>query len=125
MSLRGMPVYIASSFSQGREAAIHARTVLETKGYKSTAGWIDSHLKEDIGPKDRAKEARKDLNDIEKAWVFVLLNHGPLTPGRMIEFGYALATGLEMIIVGPLTSIFHHLPNVQHYESVEDIDARV
>lgn len=117
-----MIIYIAAPFVAGRESARAAREVLIAKGHEVNSRWIDSHLQENIGPKDRAKEAMIDLQDVDYADALVLLNYPdfPVTPGRFIEFGYALASGCECYVVGEPTTIFHHLPDVVVINSIEE-----
>jgi hypothetical protein len=65
-----------------------------------------------------------DLQDIEAADTLVLFSEDPLigTPrgGRHFETGYAFGRGKRVVIVGGEENIFHYLPSVIHYKSLQD-----
>lgn len=44
--------------------------------------------------------------------------------GRHVEFGMAIAFGLRVIVIGPRMNIFHHLPQVDVFESWEEFAAK-
>jgi nucleoside 2-deoxyribosyltransferase len=117
-----MTVYIAAPFMRRAEARA-ARSVLAEHGIESTARWIDTHLEEGI-PDDVARnEALEDLLDVHRAEGFVLLHDGDLAKegqGKHIEFGFALAKGKLVWLVGEPTSIFHYHPNVTCVPTIED-----
>lgn len=60
--------------------------------------------------------ARVDLADVKRADVLVAMNppgwERAGTGGRHVEFGYALAHGKHMVLVGERSNIFHHLSDV-------------
>ncbi len=115
-------MYVAAPFGE-RLAGIHARRVLEEKGFDVTARWLDTHLQEDgLTPEQQHLEAMEDLLDIHRSEGFVLLNSYPCSYGRNIELGFALARGKRIWLVGERTSIFHYHHNVTVVKRVEDIE---
>lgn len=61
-----------------------------------------------------ALEAVKcDLADIEAADVFVQFTTGEKARGgRHVELGYAIASKLPIIVIGPIEHVFHYHPSV-------------
>ena len=47
------------------------------------------------------------------------LGHGYTTAGHKVEFGYALAKGKKVAIVGPRENIFCWMKNVRQHGDVE------
>ena len=115
-----MKVYIAAPFNR-REEAREARNILMTKGYKSVSRWIDTHLTEKISEKQKRAEALEDFRDIQSAGLMILLNGKSTAGGMHVEMGYALSEGIPIFLVGKPSSVFHHLPQVTCFKSVEDI----
>lgn len=72
----------------------------------------------------REQIATLDLADVDACDVLVAFTkpHGTLTTGggRHVEFGYALARGKRMVIIGYRENVFHHHPNVQVFPSLDD-----
>lgn len=70
----------------------------------------------------RESIALLDLDDVAKADTVILFTHerGSLQPGggRFVEFGYGLALGKRMIVIGPHENVFMHYPKVTVYESL-------
>lgn len=106
-----MNIYIAGS----SKAQLRLREVRDSLPPElvSTSGWLDidyEALQYPV-PDDRAKvEAANDMSDLADADVIVLdtideTTHG----GREVELGYAMALGLEVLIVGPKRNIFHQM----------------
>ena len=64
-----------------------------------------------------------DLEDIDAADMMVFFSEDPLvgTPrgGRHVEFGYALAKGKRIVVIGGPENIFHYLPQIVHYPTVQ------
>lgn len=115
-----MKYYLAAPFVE-RALALTVREFLATKGYTCTSRWLDTHLGESIDDAAKGREAREDLQDIQRAQLFILLNSFPCSNGRAIETGYALAEGMRVWVVGPPSSIFHYLPAVTHFTTIKEI----
>jgi nucleoside 2-deoxyribosyltransferase len=78
---------------------------------------------------ERIRFAVEDLEDIDKCDVVISLMEEPRNDsrgGRHVEFGYALARGKQLVIIGEKETVFHELPQVKHYpnfdEYLQDID---
>lgn len=70
-----------------------------------------------------ANFAMKDLDDLDRADVCILFNPEgyPQSPGRNIEFGYALAKGKALWIVGRPKGVFQYLPHIKYFKNIEDL----
>jgi nucleoside 2-deoxyribosyltransferase len=124
-------IYLASRYSN-HPYLREVRELLEkTYDCKVTSRWIDGHL--DMGdakknsftpeylnanPQECAVYAEHDLQDITDADIVISFTGEGGKGGRHIEFGYAFATGKELIIIGPRENVFHTLPSVIQFESL-------
>lgn len=121
-----MKIYLAARFSQHPEMQ-GVRDVLEALGHEVTSRWIDLHnglqphsaMPDQLNgdPQGCAIFGLRDIADMNAADTiisFTLVGGGK--GGRHVEFGYALAAGHRMILVGPREHIFHTHPSVEHYE---------
>ena len=122
-----MNIYLAARFSQHPEMQ-GVRDVLEALGHKVTSRWIDLHaglqphsiMGEQLNEDPTAYEfiGLHDLEDIDAADTLISFTVvGGGKGGRHVEFGYGLASGKRMILVGPREHAFHCLPQVEHYDS--------
>lgn len=119
--------YLAAPFNL-RELAKDARKLLTSSAkVQCTSRWIDSHLEgESHSTHVLRQEALADLEDIRRAEWVILLNSGPSTTGAMhTEVGYALGLHKVVIVVGPKTMVFHHLPLLTVVAKIEDVLAFV
>lgn len=112
-----MKVYIAAPYPLRDKAATMMR-VLELKGIEVTSRWLKA-------PDTMCDEhARKDLDDVAAADLLLAFNPDGWgekgTGGRHVEFGYALALGKPILLVGERTNIFHHLSNVTQIDELQD-----
>lgn len=121
-----MKVYLASRFSRGAELRGY-KAELEAQGITVTSRWFmgghewegtdDDALPVEAG----ARFAQDDLEDIDAADVIVCFTEeprsGPSRGGRHVKYGYALAKGMTIIIVGPLENVFYCLnrEHIYHY----------
>lgn len=92
-----------------------------------TSRWLDVEHNNDAELPVLRKDALDDLLDIHRADTLVALEEEyPLSGGRLVEFGFALARGKRIVVVGQrgkpnYPSIFHLHPNVEHYLTIEEI----
>jgi nucleoside 2-deoxyribosyltransferase len=102
-------VYVAAPYPE-RAAASFVGRALEQAGFVVTASWLHGDRPPD------ATGAALDLADIARADVLVALNPAAWadrgTGGRHVEFGYALALGKRLVLLGARTHVFHELPAV-------------
>lgn len=118
-------VYLASR-SEDRPQMRTLRTALAAHGIVCTSRWLDV---EDIST-GTPDQALMDLDDIRAADLFVVYKpretHGRTTGGHHVEFGYALALGKPIVLMGEPENVFHVHPAVQVVDpglSVGDLSA--
>ena len=122
-------VYIAARFSR-RPEAFEIANILIGLGFEMSCRWVMRHedhimpegLSEQAKDSERERFAREDIEDMDAAdWCISLMEppRGNSRGGRHVEFGYLLAKGVAMTIIGPRETVFHHLPNVRQYDTVE------
>ena len=108
-----MKVYLASRYSD-RLTMIAWRETLRRLGAEVTSRWINGghEIERDAqGDEDRRRFAEEDMEDVRAADVVIV--HSPREffrtgrGGRHVEFGYALALGKRIILVGERENVFH------------------
>jgi hypothetical protein len=125
-----MKIYIAARYSRRDEMRVVAQK-LEEMGHIVTSTWLrennplDCHMGDDTQEFYR-RHANVDLIDIEEAGAMLFFAEDPKVGvprgGRHVEFGYALALGLSIFVIGPHENIFHYAsPRIKHIETVEEI----
>lgn len=117
-----MKLYLAAMWSLRDEMQALAKKC-EALGHEVTARWLW------VTHEDEARAAQMDLTDIERAEVLVLFSVGPRGTmfsggGRCIEYGYALALGKRMALIGPRENVFHYLPSVRQFDTWADFEER-
>ena len=134
-----MEVYIAARFSRIQEAQFLAAFLEEQCGHNVISRWMkpgsdhrmsDGTLSEQAENSERERFATEDLEDLYQAeWLISLMEkpRGNGRGGRHVEFGYALGMNvktvrvfdrIKMTIIGPRETVFHHLPEVQHFNTI-------
>jgi nucleoside 2-deoxyribosyltransferase len=124
-----MNFYLAAGFSRKDEIAQKSIALKEVGiGVTSTWPWEDAAPKStlaEVGDKYLLKHGSKDIKEIEAADGVILFTQDPLKPfvrgGRMHEFGYAHGKGKRLIVCGPRENIFHYLPNVEVFETFDEL----
>lgn len=103
-------VYIAGRFSRQAELLGYADDLEEEYGIGCTSRWLTGEHgfpddDDGFSQSDLIRFAAEDLADIRAADVFMLFTEHPdigyTSAGRMVEYGYALAHGKLIVIVGP------------------------
>lgn len=128
-------IYIAARFSRRPEANALANK-LKALGYVITSRWVlpDSDhvlptgLSEQAADSERQRFAEEDINDVLHANWLISLQEEPRSNGRggrHVEFGYALGIGIRVSAIGPRETVFHHLVEVEHFDTVESFLASV
>lgn len=120
-------IYIAGSYKRRLEFREYAKRLTEL-GYVITSRWIwydYEHDVEDTGTK--MVHAYLDLRDIVGSDIFLMFTGESTSGGTNVEFGYALAIlhsskekGFRVIGIGDRLNIFHHLPEIEFFSSVEE-----
>lgn len=92
---------------------------LRDKGHHISSTWHD------VEDPEEEETALRDFSQIEDAEEFILVNPAEWkhngTGGRHVEFGYALARGKDMIVLGSRTNIFHQIEKVRVIDQLEDV----
>lgn len=118
-----MKVYTASRYSR-RDEMREVAAILRCAGATITSRWLDETNPLDSKMGDDTEEFYKktsamDLADVDAADMVLFFSEDPLigTPrgGRHVEFGYALAKGKWICVIGPKENVFHYHPRVFHY----------
>lgn len=129
-----MKIYIAGRYSRRDEFRGVAKQ-LEEMGHEVTSRWLSEdiplqHSMYDLAPEYAERSANYDLADIDAATVLLFFAEDVLTPrgGRHVEFGYALAKGKFIYVIGPRENIFHYdpmvinIPNVKYLAPVQVVE---
>jgi hypothetical protein len=114
-----MKPYIASRFKNKdlvKEVAKHLFDV----GVATTQRWPNEA--EGCTP---VEAATRDIEDMDESNCLMLLTEGcESVPGGMhFEMGYTYAQGKPVYVVGPKVHVFCHLPDVKHFETVDELIA--
>ena len=96
---------------------------LTAHGHQVGARWLTGHDSANPSPSLQAQWAAEDLQDIDAAEAVVVFQLPCDNPeqsiGRHVEFGYALAKGKPVSLIGLQTSVFHYAAGVTHYPSLD------
>jgi|AACY02.2.fsa_nt_gi Nucleoside 2-deoxyribosyltransferase len=128
-----MKIYLAARFSK-RHILQEWAEQLEADGHQIVSRWskrgsdhkIPPGQSEEAAFRERRRFAEEDLEDLDQADCVLSLMEEPRSNGRggrHVEFGYALATGCRMVIVGPRETVFHCLREVEAFETFEQARA--
>lgn len=123
-----MKIYLAAAFN--RRAQIESAAVaLCAAGYDVVSSWF-AHEYFDVTSDDKPVEVKHilaltDLRQINMSDVLIYFCEPIDAPagvsgGRHVEFGFALASGLEIILVGSPENLFHYCPSCKHADTVID-----
>lgn len=98
---------------------------LQALGYEIHSSWIYEPLDPPVPP---LTCAMRDLDELAVSDLLIAFTEGPIvsdrnTGGRHVEFGYAIATGIDCFVVGELENVFHHLTEVRHFPTFDDLMA--
>ncbi len=124
-----MKIYLAGRFSQ-RHTLNELGNFLQGLGHTITSRWTlpgEDHitpagLSKQAADEDRRRFAMEDLEDIDNCdWMISLMDkpRGNGRGGRHVEFGYALAKGKKLAIIGMRETVFHHLDGIPVFVSIE------
>jgi nucleoside 2-deoxyribosyltransferase len=106
-------VYLAARYSRRLELCGYAD---ELRGYglTVTSRWLEGNHQAENDQLHRGAEAERfaaeDLEDLRDACVLVAFSEVPRTTssrgGRHVEFGYAMALDIPILVVGPREHVF-------------------
>jgi nucleoside 2-deoxyribosyltransferase len=117
-----MKVYLAGPYQWKDRIRVYAEEA-RAAGIEITSTWLEETHKptievHEVPADENAQYAKNDLRDIDEASVLILFavpaTDSPIPrAGRHVEFGYALAKGKAILVVGnERENIFHYLPNI-------------
>ena len=119
-----MKIYVASRFKNaGLVKAFSTKLMTLVPKYECIQTWTDEADKIAAGelgcPAWQAAE--QDLKELDEAdAIIVLTENCEQVPGGMhFETGYAYAKGKRVIVIGPETHVFHHIPRIHHHKNVQ------
>lgn len=124
-----MDIYLCSRMSR-REEMREVRSTLRELGHRVTSRWLDTEWPHtEDGSSDAPEELRtvyaeQDFKDILLSDALIAFTDGPRSSGRggrHVEFGLALAWRRRVYIVGPRENVFHHMPGVQQFDTLEEL----
>lgn len=126
---QGKSVYLAARYSRYPEMQ-QVRSLLDALGYTVTSRWINGGhelTKEgstEAHEAERIRYAQEDMADLLAADIVISFTEEPRTTktrgGRHVEFGVALATGKRAIVIGHRENVFHTLPEVDFFATLEE-----
>jgi nucleoside 2-deoxyribosyltransferase len=110
-------IYIAGRFSRRFEFQGY-RADVQRAGFTVVSRWIDLAKENEA---NAARCAMDDLEDLRLSDTVIVFGDEPRSTrsrgGRHVEFGYALALGKRMILVGHRENIFASLPAIEFFET--------
>ncbi len=116
-----MRIYLASRYDR-RFEMLGVTGILMRAGHDVTSRWIEGR---GDGPE---AEAREDVADLLRAECLVSFTEQPAAGvpwsargSRHVAFGVALVTGKRLCVVGPRENIFHFLPRVEVYPTLDNL----
>lgn len=120
-----MKVYLASRYSLKETMLGYARE-LRDMGVAVTSRWLAepytaNTTMDQVDPEELRRFALDDLEDIRDADALIFFSESVPTArgGRHAEFGYALALGKPIMVVGPYENIFHYLSGIKQVDTWE------
>lgn len=123
-----MRFYLAAQFDRRAEMRAY-RDVLHSRGDIVTSRWIDvdnapsGGLGTEVLNPDPAAgiiPAVNNLDDIAAADILISFTGQGGRGGRHTEFGYAVALGRGLILIGKREHVFHCLPQVTCHDSWDE-----
>lgn len=117
-------VYLAAKFGRQKELQEYKK-LIERAGHEVTSTWLTENFADPLKDIASSREAALlDLKDIDRSDVFLVFTENPdigyYTGGRHVEFGYALALGLVVILCGPRENVFFHHKRVIQVNDISE-----
>lgn len=120
-----MKIYLASRYSRRDELRGIAEQ-LHSMGHVTNTRWLETEwvnrpdASSAAPPEYREKYAAIDREDVRDADCVINFTEAPgdgSLGGRHVEFGMAVAWGKRVVVVGHRENLFHHLPEVEFFET--------
>jgi len=111
-------LYLAARFERQDEMRVY-RDRLELAGHVVTSRWLDEPGP--AVPEYPAEAAQMCLEDIARSRWFVIFTDREMgRGGKDFETAWALTQCLGVRIVGPRVHVFHFLPAIVQYDTVDE-----
>jgi len=124
-----MKLYLAARYTRKDEIRGYAYYLTTEGFYTITSTWfLEPHdpavTLAEVTPANLQEYAHRDLAEIDAADALLLFSESDQTwnkrGGRHVEYGYALAKGKRIFVVGPHENIFHYVQGVTHFDTLDD-----
>jgi nucleoside 2-deoxyribosyltransferase len=117
--MKTVSIYMAAKYARRDEMEQIAIALMNHHGYNITSRWVFG------GEEGKTNEEISifDLEDVAAADTVVNFTEYPnmyTTGGRHVEYGYAIATGKRLVVIGPRENVFHHHPTVEQFDTLSD-----
>ena len=113
-------IYLAARFLRRYECQGY-RADLQRAGHTVTSRWIDNSTDDEA---DALKCALIDIADLDIADTVIAYGDEPRSNrsrgGHHVEFGYGLAQGKRIMLVGHRENVFNHLPEIEFFSTWQD-----
>lgn len=122
-------IYLAARFDSRERLSREVVPQLRAAGHRVTSSWLAAEADAPVldaadlalDPSAGIVPGRDCLADIRDADMVAVFTQEPSTTGGYhVEFGYALALGKPIELVGPLLNVFHALPVVVRHQTIAD-----
>ena len=121
-----MKIYIASRYENKLAVRELAKTLRREK-FEIISTWHREQYNpeievDDLSPAKCRELALRDLTELESCNSLLIYTYGceKSRGGMHFENGYAFANDKKIYIIGPRVTIFHFLPGVEQFDTVED-----
>jgi hypothetical protein len=125
--------YFAAQFARNPEMRKYRDELLAAKpDHVVTSRWIDQHGGQQesafsvevltADPENCWKFGQHDLEDLDNSDTIVAFTGSGSggKGGRHVEWGYAIAQALRLVVIGPRDNIFYTHPDAERYENWEE-----
>jgi nucleoside 2-deoxyribosyltransferase len=128
MSVQQLSIYLAAPYGRKHDMQKYAEELKEI-GIVCTSSWlaephspaIEMH---ELSHEEHQTYAQNDVLDVMAADAMVFFTDPTKTitrAGRHVEFGIAIARCMVVYVIGEPENIFHHLANVYHFATWEEV----
>lgn len=115
-------IYLAARFSRRFECQGIRADILRNKIEIVTSRWIHNSTDDEA---DALQCAKIDIEDLDAADVVIAFGDEPRSNrsrgGHFVEFGYGLAQGKRIILIGYRENVFNYLPDVEFFETWQEV----
>lgn len=115
----GRQFYLAGPF-RDQGLMKQRRALMTLAGYNVVSSWIDEPATSDLAVSYyyQQSNALKDWQEVKDCDVLVVFPGSGA--GHHTEFGIALQLDKQLVVVGKKNNIFHQLPEVVHFDTMDE-----